>query len=295
MAEVYDQAGLDAARGNAPASNPFAGAGGSPGGGGPGGSFHFSSTGGGPHQFSSADAFNLFNQFGGFEDIFGGMGGSGGSSRGGSPFGGAQFSSSSMPGGFSSSGFGGMPQQQQQQQQTRRRREPEVVDLNVPCTLEQLYTGATKKMKIKRRGPSGELESTIIPIQLKPGWKSGTKITYKDMGDWHDGQRQTVRFIITEKPDPTFKREGNDLRTKVKLSFKESLLGYQKQIATIDGRKVPVSKSTPTQPGSVTRYPNLGMPISKTPGGNGDLIVEFDVDYPIYLSDTQKAAIRSSF
>ena len=296
--EVYDQYGLEAARGNAPAGNPFsggAGAGGMPG----GGTFHFSSNGGpGGHSFTSADAFNIFNQFGGLDDLFGGLGGgSRGSSRGGSPFGGAQFASSSggMPGGFSSftnggqSGFGGssMPRQAP--------REPEVIDLNVPCTLEQLYNGGVKKMKIKRRGLNGQLESTIIPIQLRAGWKAGTKITYKDMGDYHNGQRQTVRFIITEKPDANFTRDGNDLKTVLKLSFKESLLGFDKEVTTISGRRIRVSRAAPTQPGTSTTYPGLGMPISKRPGNFGDLKVQFDVDYPIYLSDSQKSAIRNNF
>ena len=53
------------------------------------------------------------------------------------------------------------------------------------------------------------------------------------MGDYHNGQRQTVRFIITEKPDANFTRDGNDLKTVLKLSFKESLLGFDKEVTTI--------------------------------------------------------------
>lgn len=301
--EVYDQYGLEAARGNAPAGNPFAGAGGA--GGAPGGTFHFSTgNGGGAHQFTSADAFNIFNQFGGFGDLFGDLGGgSSRSSRGGSPFGGAQFSSGGMPGGFGGSGPGfstfsssGRPSSGfGRTASPPPRREPEVIDLNVPCTLQQLYEGSIKKMKIRRRGPGGQIESKIIPIHLKAGWKPGTKITYTDMGDYRNGQRQTVRFVITEKPDPNFTRDGNDLKTKLKLTFKESLLGFDRTVTTISGRKIRVSRAAPTQPGSNTTYPGLGMPISKRPGNFGDLIVQFDVDYPIYLSESQKAAIRTNF
>ncbi|ODV88000.1 hypothetical protein CANARDRAFT_55215 [[Candida] arabinofermentans NRRL YB-2248] len=245
--EVYDQYGLEAARGNAPAGgNPFAGAGGR-----------------GGHTFSQADAFNMFNQAGGFEDFFGG---------GASHFGG---------------GFG------QQQQQSRR--EPTIVDLNLPVALEDLYTGATKKMKIKRKGPQGQIDEAIIQIQLKKGWKAGTKLSYPNEGDYENGQRQTVRFTLVEKPHPVFKRDGNDLRVTVKLTFKESLLGYKKEITTLDGRTIPLSKSTPTQPNATNTYPGLGMPISKTPGKFGDLTIDFKVDYPIYLSEEQKQIINQNF
>ncbi|ESW98438.1 hypothetical protein KL918_005162 [Ogataea parapolymorpha] len=276
--EVYDQYGLEAARGNAPAGgNPFGG-----------GASGFSSSGGGGRTFSQADAFNLFNQFGGFEEMFGDSGGFR-TSRGSSPFG---FTSmgGGMPGGFGGMG-GGMPGGFASAQP----KEPTIVDLNVPVPLELLYTGGSKKMKIRRKGPSGQLEEKIIDINIKPGWKAGTKITYPNEGDYQDGMRQTLRFTIVQKPHDTFTREDNNLKTTVKLSFKESLLGFEKEVTTLDGRRIPLTKSSPTQPGSVSTYPGLGMPISKSPGSRGDLIIEFKVDYPVFLTQQQKQAISANF
>ena len=292
--EIYDNYGLEAARGNAPAGgpggagfggpggagggNPFGGFGGMPGG---GGSCKFSSNGGGGHSFSQSDAFNIFNQFGGFEDILGGGGASSG--RGGSPFGG-------MGGGMGGGMPGGMPGGG-----ASRQREPEVVDLNVPCSLEELHKGGVKKLKINRKGPSGANETKIIEINIKPGWKVGTKITYPNEGDYKDGMRQTLRLILAEKPHPLFQREDNNLKATVKLSFKESLLGFQHEFMTMSGRKLHLSRTTPTQPGFTETFPGQGMPISKQPGKNGDLVIEYKVDYPVYLNADQKAAIANNF
>ncbi|KAI0462219.1 hypothetical protein LJB42_004307 [Komagataella kurtzmanii] len=285
--EVYDQYGLEAARGNAPAGgNPFAGAGG-PGGAG-GQTFGFGGSGGG-HTFSQADAFNIFEQFGGFGGLGGmggGMGGMGGG-RGGSPFGGGGASYMKMPGGFggeSPSSYGSQV-------------EPEVVTLKLNCTLEELFNGATKKMKLNRKGANGVKEEKILCIDLKPGWKSGTKINFTNEGDYQPEARtrQTIQFIIAEKPNDTFRRDGDDLHYTIPLTFKESLLGFDKEIKTIDGKRIHVSKSQPIQPTQTINYPGLGMPISKKPGQRGDLIVHYKVDYPISLTGDQRDAISKAF
>ncbi|ODQ78851.1 hypothetical protein BABINDRAFT_162528 [Babjeviella inositovora NRRL Y-12698] len=263
--EVYDQYGLEAARGNAPAGgaggNPFGGAGGA------GGFSGFSGHGQG--GFSSQDAFNIFSQFGG---MGGGMGG------GDDPFGG-------MGGGFGG-GYGGQP----------RRREPEIHTINLPVSLEDLFAGTTKKLKINRKGPSGAPEAKVISVTVRPGWKAGTKLSYAGEGDYQsDGQRQTIQFVIQEKDHPVFKRDGNDLKVSVPVSFKESLLGFSKEITTIDGRRIPVLRTQPLQPNTAETYPGLGMPISKTPTQRGNLIISYKIDFPVSLTQDQKAAISQCF
>lgn len=272
--QVYDDYGLEAARGNAPAGgNPFAGAGGA---GGP--QFNFGGAGG--HGFSQADAFNIFSQMGGFDMDDGGF------SFGGFPGGNSHFSGmhGGMPGGYSS----GRPS---------RRPEPDTVTMPLALSLEDLYTGATKKMKLNRKGADGSKESKILEVKIKPGWKAGTKINFANEGDYQPEcqAHQTVQFVLEEKPHPLFKRDGNDVIAVVPLSFKESLLGFDKEITTLGGRKINISRSTPVQPSSSNRYPNQGMPISKEPGKFGDLVVTYKIDFPVHLSAAQKDAIKNAF
>lgn len=276
--QVYDDYGLDAARGNPPAGgggNPFAGAGGA---GGP--QFNFGGAGG--HGFSQADAFNIFSQMGGFDMddggfSFGGFGGGGGNHFGGMHGG--------MPGGFNGGG------------RSARRPEPDTVTMPLPVALEDLYSGATKKMKLNRKGADGSKESKILEVKLKPGWKAGTKINFTNEGDYQQEcqARQTVQFVIEEKPHAIFKRDGNDVIVTIPVSFKEALLGFDKEITTLSGRKINISRSTPLQPTSSNRYPNQGMPISKEPGKFGDLVVTYKIDFPVHLNAAQKEAITLAF
>lgn len=291
---MYDQFGLEAARQGGPL--PGAGAGG-PGGfggsgaGGAGPSFSFSSGGSpfGGSPFSQGDAFRIFEQFsnsGGMGDDFGSFGGfnfGGGGMPGGRSAGGSRGgrSAGGMPG-----GFGGYAHDTP---------EPETVTLPLSCTLEELYTGKTKKLNISRKNQHGTQEKQLVSVNVTAGWKSGTKITYKGIGDWTPHGRQTVKFVLEEKSHPLYTRDGDNLKITIPLSFKESLLGFRKEIKTLGGKTITIDRATPISPSTQTTYPGQGMPISKQPGKFGDLFVSFKVDYPISLTANQKAAIQQNF
>lgn len=281
--ELYDQYGAEAARLGGPQFNPFGqGAGG--GGGAPGGAhFNFGGAGPGGHTFSQNDAFRIFREFagaGGMGDDFGSFGGGGFSFGGGSPFGGGD------P--FGGGGFGGGDFEG-----GRRRAEPETVQIPLPCSLEELYNGKTKKLNILRKNAQGQPEKELVTVDVLPGWKAGTKVTFKNKGDWTPNGRQTVQMVIEEKPHPVFTRKDNDLIATVPLTFKESLLGFHKELKTLGGRVLNLDRSTPISPATESRYPGQGMPIRK--GGHGDLIVKYKVDYPVRLSEGQREAIRKNF
>lgn len=58
-------------------------------------------------------------------------------------------------------------------------------------TLQDLYNGVQKKMKITKTlvdpsGKSVEIEK-ILTIDVRPGWKAGTKITFAKEGDEKPG------------------------------------------------------------------------------------------------------------
>lgn len=291
--DLYDSYGLEAARRGGfvpPEANGEDGAGGYPGGFPGGGGFNFSFGGpgqGGYHSFTTNDAFNIFSQFagaGGMEgedDLFSSfMGGGGRRARGGfgggSPFGGG-FGGAPGGGGF------GSPEK------------PPAFTIKLPVSLDDLYNGTTKKMKITRKRGMGS-EEKILSVNIKPGWKAGTKVTYAGEGDQQmDGSVQDVVFVIEEKPHPVYKRNGDNLEADVKLSFKESLLGFERVYETLDGKKIRVSNSSPMTPGRTIVYPGRGMPLSKRPGTHGDLVFTVKVDYPTTLTPQQRATIQENF
>ncbi|KAG5983229.1 hypothetical protein E4U55_000519 [Claviceps digitariae] len=311
--KVYDQYGLEfllRGGGRAPPPDTGAGAGGFPGGGMPGGfsgfdfgsggmpggggtrTFHFS-TGGGPGGgFSFNNPEDIFSEF--MRQQSGGAGGMHGADDDFgnvfSSFGGGAGGSRSGRTKMRSSGFAGEPKDREQM--------PEIatVDKALPLTLEELFNGVTKKMKIKRKtfDENGKRIQTdqILEVPIKPGLKKGSKIKFKGVGDQVEGGRQDLHFIVEEKEHPLFKREDNDLIHTVVLDLKEALTGWRRTVTTIEGKQINIEKSGPTQPGSEERYPGLGMPLSKKVGQRGDFVIKYKVEFPHSLTTLQKQKLR---
>ncbi|NMR89771.1 hypothetical protein HKB06_28945, partial [Vibrio parahaemolyticus] len=65
------------------------------------------------------------------------------------------------------------------------------IEKTLQCSLEDLYKGTTKKMKISRdvidsSGRPTTVEE-ILTIEIEPGWKRGTKVTFPEKGNEQRG------------------------------------------------------------------------------------------------------------
>lgn len=179
--------------------------------------FHFS-TGGGPgsgFHFSNADdIFSRFAKSGGAgmeedDDLFNILGG----------------------GGFGGGGAGGgFPRQGRQKfgranAANQRAPTPEVttVERPLPLTLEEIFSGAHKRMKIKRKTfdeSTGKrsVQDKILDMDIKPGLKPGSKIKFKGVGDQEEGGTQDLHFIVTEVSYSTkhyYQQVANNLNRKI--------------------------------------------------------------------------------
>ncbi|GFP97667.1 Dnaj homolog subfamily b member 13 [Phtheirospermum japonicum] len=227
-----------------------------------------------------------------YAEIFGensngnsGGGGSGGSRRDG------QFRSTTMNGGgggreYPDGGGGG----------GGSRKAPPVENV-LKCSLEDLYTGCTRKMKISRNvlDSHGKLRvlEEILTIDIKPGWKKGTKITFPEKGNEEPGVIPAdLIFVLDEKHHPLYTRDGNDLLVKQEITLLESLTGKTLEFATLDGRNITVPLTDIVKPGHEILVPNEGMPISKDPRKKGNLRIQIDVRYPKRITESQKYELK---
>uniref|UniRef100_A0AAV1TPL4 J domain-containing protein n=1 Tax=Peronospora matthiolae TaxID=2874970 RepID=A0AAV1TPL4_9STRA len=287
--EIYDVYGEEGLKGQ-PAEGPEGGGmpGGMPGG------FTYTTTSGfpaGSFGFHSSDATKIFEQFFGTSNLheaersapmasmFGDMGG----------FGGMR--------GMRSSGFGGGRDPFGQSQPPRAQKLQS--ELEVP--LEQLYAGCVKKLKITRKvhDPSSNTlreEQKILEINIKPGWKDGTKVTFEGQGDALPGRpAQDIVFVIRQKPHPKFERDGDKLLYRAKVSLRDALLGNGTlSVKMLDGREVPVPLGGVIAPGTKLVIAGEGMPLQKNPSQRGNLVVEFDVQFPTQLTEAQKNLVRQA-
>jgi len=260
------------------------------GGGGFGGGF-----GGDPNEI-----FRMFFGGGG-----GGMGGRGGR---GNPFGGRgggmNFGMDDLDdddgfasfGGFGGGGFpGGCPGRQ------RRRPEPlkpgANLEVDLKCSLEDLYTGATKRMKIgrKRRNQMGgyKTDSKVLTVDLKRGWKEGTKITFNKEGDEKPGyEAENIVFIIKQKPHDSWERDGNNLKKKIDVPLKTGILGGSVDLKLLDGKTETIEISRMEKGNTELTIIDKGMPISKKPGTFGHMILTIKTTFPQKLApaDRQRLA-----
>ena len=291
---VYDRYGEEGLRagggGGGGSSGPRAG--------GPG-MYTFTTSSGGP----GVDPFQTFRQFFGDEDpfasFFGGSGGRSGMSTG--PNGRSMFFSN-INGqdhmdvddhdnlDYMSSGMGmGMPRS------TGKRQDPPVTR-ELPISLNEIYTGVTKKMKIKKQVFENNQYSTaekVLSIDVKPGWKAGTKITFPKEGDQRPNSIPAdIVFVLKDKPHPTFKRDGHDIRYKASITLRDALCGGSLTVPLIEGGSISYRLDDVMKPDSTKRIVGKGLPLPKEPNARGDLILEFNIRFPDHLQETQKRRIR---
>jgi len=297
--EVYDKYGEEGLKGGGGAGPSGAGPSGFSAGGHPG----FSQS----YQFSG-DPHEIFKTFFGgkdpFSDMMGGAGGGPGFHF--SPFGDAmdtddifgQHGRGGLGRNHSFHDFHGM-RNHQNSPQRKRQDAPVERDLNV--ALEDIATGCTKKMKITRRvlnadGKSTRTEDKVLSIDVKPGWKSGTKITFPKEGDQNPGSIPAdVVFILRDKPHPLFKRDAADILYTAKISLKDALCGGGTlQIPTLSGRKIPLTLDNVVKPSTKKKIKGEGLPLPKEPTKRGDLVVDFDIKFPDKISASTKEILRDT-
>eukprot|EP00268_Persea_americana_P023481 TRINITY_DN2306_c0_g2_i5.p2 TRINITY_DN2306_c0_g2~~TRINITY_DN2306_c0_g2_i5.p2 ORF type:complete len:158 (+),score=25.81 TRINITY_DN2306_c0_g2_i5:1029-1502(+) len=133
----------------------------------------------------------------------------------------------------------------------------------------------------------------ILTIEIKPGWKKGTKITFPEKGNVHGHLIPAdLVFIIDEKPHGVFKRDGNDLIMTQKISLVEALTGYTVQLTTLDNRSLSIPISTIISPNHEEVVRGEGMPIPKEPTKKGNLRIKFNIKFPSKLTSEQKTSIK---
>ncbi|CAD6197234.1 unnamed protein product [Caenorhabditis auriculariae] len=278
--EVYNMYGEDGLK-NGGMGGPGAGGGG----GMPGGAYHY--------EFQG-DPFRVFSQFFGGSDPFGGGGGGpsmfdlGGMSGGPGIFMNMDDGGHGM-GGYGASGGHGR----------RGGRQDPPINHDLPVSLEDVAKGTTKKMKITRKivgnDGSSRTEDKVLTISIKPGWKSGTKITFPKEGDQKPGRVPAdIVFIIKDKPHPKFKRDGSDIRYQQRISLKNALIGCELDIPTLEGNIQHLKITDIIRPGTHRRLPHLGLPNPKSPNVRGDLIIDFEIVFPTSITPSAKELLNNA-
>uniref|UniRef100_A0A182WLG7 J domain-containing protein n=1 Tax=Anopheles minimus TaxID=112268 RepID=A0A182WLG7_9DIPT len=285
--DIYDQYGEEGLKG---------GAGGMPGGAGcQGGQFQYNFH-GDPRAtfaqfFGTSDPFSVFFGTDGGGNIFH-------QEMDGDPF---MFDGRGSVGGFPAGAFRSQSFNVHGSPQRKQKLQDPPIEHDLYVSLEDVNAGCQKKMKISKmvmgQDGSARKEEKILNINVKPGWKAGTKLTFPREGDQIPGKVPAdIVFIIRDKPHPHFKREGSDIKYTAKISLRQALCGTAVNVPTLNGEMLTISTvGEVVKPHTVKRLQHRGLPFPREPNRKGDLVVGFDIVFPDQVPASTREILADLF
>ncbi|MHA7283939.1 DnaJ C-terminal domain-containing protein [Arthrobacter sp. TMS2-4] len=235
---------------------------------------------GGGARFSAGGAGGGAGGNAGFEDVFGNLFGQGAGSRQRTGF-----SNSNLPpefadlfGGGGGMGGGGFPGGFQST------RPQKGADRTASTSIS--FAGAINGTTIGLREPSGEQ----IDVRIPAGIRDGQKVRVKGKGQPGQAGPGDLMVSVSVKEHPLFKRDGDNIRVHVPVSFPEAALGAEIQVPTLSGEMVTMRVPAGTPSGRTLRLKGRGVKTSKA---TGDLLVTVDVVVPQNLSKEAQAAVET--
>jgi molecular chaperone DnaJ len=140
----------------------------------------------------------------------------------------------------------------------------------------------------KCKGEGRLLRERIVEAKVPAGVEDGTRIRFAGLGEAgaFGGPAGDLYVVLHVKEHPFFEREGNDLYCVVPVSFPQAAMGTEITVATLEGDyklKIPEG----TQSGTSFRIRSRGVPVLNG-HGKGDLFVEVRVQTPGKLTKRQR-------
>jgi molecular chaperone DnaJ len=141
---------------------------------------------------------------------------------------------------------------------------------SLPIELREAYSGVSKTFI--HQGKS-------FTVKVPPGVDDGTRIRYNEFD-----------VSIEVRPDPVFRREGNNIFLFHEIPFTLAILGGDTMVPTLDGDlKIKIREGT--QPSTTLRLSGKGMPKLRG-SGRGDLYIKIKVMLPDKVTGQAKRLLH---
>jgi DnaJ-class molecular chaperone len=162
---------------------------------------------------------------------------------------------------------------------------------NISLSMEKCYTGCTVPIEVERwtiENDTKRIETETIYITIPPGIDSNEFIILRNKGNViNEHSIGDIKIGINIQNQTEFKRNGLDLIYKKKTSLKDALCGFSFELKHISGQNLCLnnqSRSAVIKPNFKKVIPNLGMIRDNF---TGNLIIEFDIEFPDVLTSDQ--------
>lgn len=152
------------------------------------------------------------------------------------------------------------------------------VSVTYTLNLKEAFEG--KSTTIRYNTPNGQKEAQL---DIPAGIRSGTKLRLRGFGDdtYSDLPKGDLYVTVYVSQHHLFQRDGDNLIYRAEVNALDAIIGTYVIVPTLDGSKVKVNVPAGTQPNSILRIPNKGMPNPEQPKLRGHLLVGVDVIVPI--------------
>lgn len=144
----------------------------------------------------------------------------------------------------------------------------------------------------KCKGEGRVVQQKTIDAKIPAGVEDGTRIRFSNVGEAgvHGGTPGDLYVVLHVKEHSFFERHGNDLYCMVPISFTQAALGTEIQVPTLDGEhtlKIPEG----TQAGTSFKLRGKGVPVLNG-HGKGDLFIEVRLQTPTKLTKRQRELLQ---
>ena len=142
------------------------------------------------------------------------------------------------------------------------------------------------------RGRGRTMRNKAVQLTIPAGIGDGTKLRVGGGGESgvHGGTDGDLYVELTIRNDSRYRRQGQDLLVKERISITQATLGCQIEIETMDGRQQ-LEVAPGTQPGDHLRISGGGIP-SLNGSQRGDLIIDIQVVVPRKLNREQRELLE---
>ena len=172
---------------------------------------------------------------------------------------------------------------------------PAPIIKNIVISLEQAYNGGSIPLEIERWIIQNDMkisELETIYVTIQKGIDDNEILIMRDRGNVINPELiGDIKIVVKIENNTKFRRSGLDLIYLKKITLKESLCGFAFEIDHINGKKLNMTNQankTIIIPNTKKVVPNLGM---IRDGQTGNMVIEFDVEFPKYLSEEQTKTI----
>jgi len=186
-------------------------------------------------------------------------------------------------GGFGGAGSG----QETGGRRTRAARTRRGRDLEQPVelTLEEAFSGATRRVVIKNDG-----HARTIDVRIPAGVKDGARVRAAGEGEpgASGGTAGDLYLVVRLLPHPRFERRGQDLHVRTPVPVTTAVLGGDIGVPTLSGSTLRLKVPELTPAGRVFRLRGHGMPTVGKPDQRGELYATVEIQVPPQLSAEQR-------